>query len=195
MVSLIERIPHEAVDCRRCGLWEGRTQVVWGEGPVPCDIMLLGEAPGPEEDRVGRPFIGRAGKVLERLLGEAGLSRDMVYIANRAKCFPGYTGSGIGKPSVSSLAACEPWLQGELQTVVPKAVVAMGATALTLPFPGHSVGRAVGLRRAIGETVWIATYHPTYVARGNADAAAHIVEALREAVRYANTPISAGSTG
>lgn len=117
----------ERVDlaCRRCGLCEGRTQVVAGKGPRPAKLVIVGEAPGAEEDRLGAPFVGRAGALLDRALAAAGVSRDQVFITNVVKCRPPKN----RKPLPAERAACRPFLEGEVDAAGARVLVALGGTA------------------------------------------------------------------
>jgi uracil-DNA glycosylase len=119
--------------CRACPLWKNATQTVFGEGPCPSKIMLVGEQPGDQEDIAGHPFVGPAGQVLERALEDAGLHRDKLYVTNSVKHFkwePRGKRRLHQKPSARELAACRPWLEAELNLVKPRVVVALGATAV-----------------------------------------------------------------
>ena len=124
----------EAEGCTRCGLYERATQTVFGEGPASAAIALVGEQPGDQEDKQGRPFTGPAGRVLDRALDEAGLSRDDLYLTNAVKHFK-FTLPERGKrrihkkPNQSEVAACRPWLLAELDRVRPELIVFLGATA------------------------------------------------------------------
>lgn len=113
--------------CQRCDLAQSRQQVVVGRGNPAARLLLIGEAPGAEEDAQGEPFVGRAGRLLEQLLAEAGLdSRRDLYIANVIKCRP----PGNRKPSRTELAACRPWLDQQIALIQPELIVLLGATAL-----------------------------------------------------------------
>ena len=113
--------------CRRCGLGEQRQQVVVGRGNPAAPLMLIGEAPGAEEDLTGLPFVGRSGQLLDQLLIQAGfdLQRDL-YICNAIKCRP----PGNRRPAAAELQACRPWLEAQIAAVDPQLVVLVGATAL-----------------------------------------------------------------
>jgi uracil-DNA glycosylase len=121
-----------AESCRNCPLWKRATQTVFGEGPVPAAVMLIGEQPGDYEDVQGRPFVGPAGKLLDRALDRAGLDRSLAYVTNAVKHFKW---EPLGKrrlhkkPTAREVAACRPWLLTELQLVRPRVVVTLGATA------------------------------------------------------------------
>src|SRR5437763_15353293 len=118
--------------CRACDLWEGATQGVMGEGKRGASLMLVGEQPGDREDTQGHPFVGPAGRVLDRGLEQAGISPDDVYITNVVKHFR-YKQRGKRrihqKPDRWQVAACFPWLEAELEVVHPEALVLLGATA------------------------------------------------------------------
>lgn len=112
------------LNCRRCRLSEGRRQVVPGTGPCDARIVLVGEAPGEEEDRQGRPFVGRAGRLLDSVLATAGVDRDSVYITNLVKCRP----PGNRRPRKDEVSACRNQLLSELDAVDPLVIIALGHT-------------------------------------------------------------------
>jgi uracil-DNA glycosylase len=118
----------EVVDCTRCRLAQGRTQVVVGDGHPDADLMFVGEAPGYHEDRRGIPFVGQAGQLLSTLLAEVGLRREDVYIANVLKCRP----PGNRDPQPEEIAACEPHLFRQVSLIRPKVVCTLGKFATTL---------------------------------------------------------------
>jgi len=156
--------------CRRCPLWERATQGVPGEGPRPAPLMLVGEQPGDEEDRQGKPFVGPAGKLLRRALEDARVSPDEVYITNAVKHF---SWEPRGKrrihktPAQREIAACHDWLESEIAAERPVVIVALGATALRA-IVGRKISiaeaRASSLVHASGARV-VATYHPSAVLR------------------------------
>jgi DNA polymerase len=165
-----------AAACRACELWERATQTVFGEGPAPAEIMLVGEQPGHEEDLAGRPFVGPAGRLLERALEAAGLDRTRLYVTNVVKHFnwePRGKWRIHKKPSAWEIRACRPWLMSELAVVQPRIVVCLGATAAqTL------LGRGVRVTQSRGEPIpsalapqVFATLHPSAVLRASDDAA------------------------
>jgi DNA polymerase len=121
-----------ARSCRACPLWERATQVVFGEGPARAGLVLVGEQPGDQEDLAGRPFVGPAGKLLDRALAEAGIDRRRVYVTNAVKHFK-FAAHGKRrlheKPGAREVRACLPWLEAELAALTPDAVVCLGATA------------------------------------------------------------------
>lgn len=118
-----------AAECRGCSLWRNATQTVFGEGSEEAEVMLIGEQPGDREDRDGRPFVGPAGKLLDRALAEAGIDRDMVYVTNMVKHFK-WTPKGKRrihrKPNLEEIEACRPWLEAELALVKPRVIVCRG---------------------------------------------------------------------
>jgi uracil-DNA glycosylase len=121
-----------ARDCRACDLWKRGTQTVFGEGARRADIMLVGEQPGDQEDLSGHPFVGPAGKMLDRALDEAGIDRRAVYVTNVVKHFkwePRGKRRIHKKPNAAEITACRPWLETEIQLVQPRALVCLGATA------------------------------------------------------------------
>ncbi len=121
-------------ECRACPLWRNATQTVFGEGAMGAYVMLVGEQPGDREDVEGRPFVGPAGKLLDRALADAGIDRRTVYVTNVVKHFK-WTPSPRGKrrihkkPNAEEISACRPWLETEIDVVRPKVVVCLGATA------------------------------------------------------------------
>ena len=137
-----------ARQCRGCDLYRSATQTVFGEGHSPAPIMLVGEQPGDQEDVQGHPFVGPAGKLLDRALEQAGIRRDEVYVTNAVKHFK-FEREGKRrihkKPGSTEISACRPWLEAEIEVVRPKLIVCMGATA------SQSVlGRAVGIQKERG---------------------------------------------
>jgi uracil-DNA glycosylase len=122
-----------ARSCKGCDLYKNATQTVFGEGPAGANVMFVGEQPGDQEDRQGRPFVGPAGRLLNKALVEAGIPRDEVYVTNAVKHFK-WIWRGKRrlhqKPSIRQVMACRPWLEAELEVVRPKIVVCLGATAV-----------------------------------------------------------------
>ena len=127
----MRRITSLCLNCKRCPLYAGRTNVVVGEGNVDADIMLIGEAPGANEDASGRPFVGEAGRMLDRALESAGISRDDVFIANVMKCRPPKNRT----PTKTEAAACSEYLFEQIRIVRPKVLVTMGNSATTWAMP------------------------------------------------------------
>jgi uracil-DNA glycosylase len=128
----ISTVSAAAKDCRACDLWKRGTQTVFGEGPEKAALMLVGEQPGDQEDRTGHPFVGPAGKLLDRALAEAGIDRSTVYLTNVVKHFkwePRGKRRIHKKPNAAEITACRPWLETEIALVKPRAIVCLGATA------------------------------------------------------------------
>jgi uracil-DNA glycosylase family protein len=121
-----------AAECRGCPLWENATQTVFGGGPRRARLMLVGEQPGDQEDRAGKPFVGPAGRLLDRALVDAGIDRRDAYVTNVVKHFkwrPAGKRRLHQRPNAEEIRACRPWLDAELEVVDPEALVALGATA------------------------------------------------------------------
>src|ERR1044071_5906532 len=128
----LEELRDAAAECTACPLYRNATQTVFGEGPDSARVMFVGEQPGDSEDLAGRPFVGGAGKLLDRCLKAAGIDRSRAYVTNAVKHFkwvPRGTRRIHSKPNSMEIAACFPWLEAEVAAVKPKIVVALGATA------------------------------------------------------------------
>ncbi|MCW2697504.1 MAG: Uracil-DNA glycosylase [Modestobacter sp.] len=137
-----------AAGCRACELWEPATQTVFGEGPETARIVLVGEQPGDQEDRAGEPFVGPAGKLLDRALTDAGIDRRDAYVTNAVKHFA-FSMRGKRRihetPRPEHIRACHPWLEAELQVLKPEVVVCLGATAAkALIAPSFRITRSRG---------------------------------------------------
>jgi uracil-DNA glycosylase family protein len=165
----------EAVQaCRGCGLWEHATQGVLGEGSPDAELALVGEQPGDQEDKQGKPFVGPAGRILDQALEEAGIDRSRAYVTNAVKHFK-WKARGKRrihqKPTWSELVACRPWLEAELDLVKPRVLVCLGATAAqSLLGKQFRVTRERGipLESDLAEHV-VATIHPSAVLRAQDD--------------------------
>lgn len=156
--------------CRACGLHEGRTQAVLGAGDVQADLMIIGEAPGAEEDRQGEPFVGSAGQLLTAMLRAIGLTREQVYITNVVKCRP----PGNRKPKPEEVAACRGYLQRQIDLVEPRLILSLGAvSAHGLLDSDDPVGRLRLRTHAFGQsrTPLLVSYHPAYLLRKPAEKA------------------------
>jgi uracil-DNA glycosylase family protein len=158
-----------AQGCKACPLYKDATQAVFGEGPATAQIVLIGEQPGDAEDRAGHPFVGPAGGVLDRALGDAGVDRKQVYLTNAVKHFkwePRGKWRIHMKPRVSEVKACKPWLEAELTRIRPALIVCLGATAVqSLLGPKITIAKAKGqvFETAVGRVV--VTRHPSSVLR------------------------------
>jgi uracil-DNA glycosylase family protein len=159
-----------AAGCRGCGLYRNATQAVFGEGRAGAEVMLVGEQPGDQEDRRGKPFVGPAGRELDRALEEAGVDREKVYVTNVVKHFK-FTPRGKRrihkKPNAEEISACRPWLEAEVAVVNPRLIVALGATAAQA-----LLGRGFRITKQRGEFFpselgpeIMATIHPSAVIR------------------------------
>ena len=148
----------DAVSCTRCALAEGRTQVVFGTGDPDAGLLFVGEGPGAEEDRQGLPFVGRSGKLLDRLvLEEMGRTRAECYIANVVKCRP----PGNRDPEADEIAACSVYLDGQERALQPAVVVSLGRHSLQRYLPGARIGAVHGrLRRSYSGQHVFPMYHP-----------------------------------
>jgi len=146
--------------CTRCRLHANRTNAVPGDGPAGTDVLLLGEAPGRDEDASGRPFVGRAGRILDAALKSARLPRESVFITNVVKCRP----PDNRRPKPDEIAACRSFLMDQIACVRPRVIVTLGATALRgLMGPGYGLKAARGKPLRFGELPVVATYHPAGV--------------------------------
>ena len=168
--SELDKASQEAVHCRACDLWKNATQTVFGAGPADARIMLVGEQPGDQEDLAGQPFVGPAGKVLDRALDDAGIDRNRIYVTNAVKHFkfePRGKKRIHKKPSEMEIAACHRWLERELHAVSPSCVVALGATAARA-----LLGRATAIEPNRGQLTdltpsckLLITVHPSFLLR------------------------------
>ena len=164
-----------ASTCTRCRLSKGRTQVVFGVGNPEAGVMFIGEGPGYYEDKQGEPFVGAAGQLLTKLLGEVGLRREDVYITNVVRCRP----PGNRDPLPDEMEACKPFLMGTLELVHPRVVVTLGnfATRVILDRP-VSISRVRGQRFDWEGRTVIPTFHPAAVLHGGGEAGSQMT-ALR----------------
>ncbi|MFI0347869.1 MAG: uracil-DNA glycosylase family protein [Chthoniobacterales bacterium] len=166
-VKKLEALKKQALACVRCpNLVSSRTQVVFGVGNPTAELMFVGEAPGADEDLQGEPFVGRAGKLLTKIINAMEYQREEIFIANVLKCRPNMppNTSGNRKPTPDEMATCVPWLIDQINLIKPRVLVALGATAVE-----GLLGRPMTMREARGN--WfdfhgiplIATYHPAYL--------------------------------
>ena len=178
MAESLQALREAAAGCRACPLWETGTQTVFGEGSARATVMLVGEQPGDQEDRAGRPFVGLAGRLLDEALETAGIDRTSAYVTNVVKHFK-WEARGKrrihAKPAWSEIAACRPWLDGELEAVRPTVLVCLGATAAQA-----ILGRQFRVTKQRG--MWIesdlaehvtATIHPSAILRQRTDEDRH----------------------
>ena len=148
--------------CTRCGLSQSRTNTVFGVGNTDADWMIIGEAPGAEEDRQGEPFVGRAGKLLDQMLFAIGQSRERVFIANILKCRP----PNNRDPKPDEAAACREYLEQQISLVRPRIILAVGRIAAqNLLGSDDPVGRMRGRAHELNGIPLVVTYHPAYLLR------------------------------
>jgi len=181
----LEELRRQAADCTGCDLYRNATQTVFGEGAVNAEVMLVGEQPGDQEDRQGRPFVGPAGRMLDQGLSDAGIDRGRAFVTNTVKHFrwtPGGRGDKVRihkKPTAEQIKACRPWLEAELEVVRPRVVVCLGATAAQA-----LLGRTFRVTTQHGQWVeWpyeplaTATVHPSSILRAPDDDARRLAYA------------------
>ena len=165
--AALEAIAAEVRVCTRCRLHEGRTRAVPGEGHPSTEVVFVGEGPGMNEDREGRPFVGRAGDLLVRLLASIGWRRDDVFITNVVKCRPPENRD----PAPDEIAACEPFLRRQLEVLDPALVVTLGRHSMARFMPGTTISRSHGLVRPVDpatgarDALVFAMYHPAAALR------------------------------
>src|SRR6185503_4694795 len=174
----LEKLREAAAGCRACPLWKTGTQTVFGEGVPHAKVMFVGEVPGNDEDLAGRPFVGPAGKLLDRVLEEVGIVRDEIYVTNAVKHFK-WEPSGKRrlhqKPNAREIAVCRPWLEAEIQVSQPKVIVCLGATAAqTLLGKDFRVSKQRGelIQSTLAPFV-MATVHPSSILRAPEEQARH----------------------
>ena len=198
----LEALRASAAECHACDLWSQATQMVFGEGPTPSAMMLIGEQPGDEEDKSGRPFVGPAGRVLDQALWEAEIERSEIYVTNVVKHFkwkPRVKRRIHDKPNRTEIAACHPWLARELELARPEVLVVLGATAAQALF-----GTAFRVTRERGRDLTgtglaphvVATIHPSAVLPVPVDADREIARGqLTSDLLTASSLLSADASG
>jgi DNA polymerase len=171
----LAQLAEQAAHCRDCPLWKNATQTVFGAGPRAARIMFVGEQPGDQEDRSGKPFVGPAGKLLDRALADAGIDRRTTYVTNAVKHFkwePRGKRRIHKKPSEIEIGACHQWLERELALLRPALIVALGATAARAVFGrataieknrGHIIGGAQA--KSALDSDLLVTVHPSFLLR------------------------------
>ena len=176
-------------NCQACDLWKRGTQTVFGEGGKKAELMLIGEQPGDAEDLAGRPFVGPAGKLLDRALEDAGIDRSTVYVTNVVKHFkwePRGKRRIHKKPNASEIAACRPWLDTEIELVQPRAIVCLGATAAQAVLGRNfkvTANRGAFVASSLAPLV-LATVHPSSILRApDADARHREMQSLTDDLR------------
>jgi uracil-DNA glycosylase len=189
----IKKLQEAARGCRACPLWKSGTQTVFGEGSRTATVVFVGEQPGNDEDLAGKPFVGPAGKLLDKALAEAGIHRDEIYVTNAVKHFkwePKGKRRIHKKPSAREIAACRPWLEAELAVLNPRVLVCLGATAAQA-----LLGKDFRVSQRRGELIEsplapsvMATVHPSSILRAPDDEIrraemARFVEDLKQAAK------------
>jgi uracil-DNA glycosylase len=194
----LKALREAAAGCRGCDLYEDATQTVFGEGRKAARVMLVGETPGDQEDRQGKPFVGPAGRELDKALARAGIDRADAYVTNAVKHFR-FEERGKRrihqKPEARHVKACRPWLEAELRQIRPEAVIVMGATAArSLLGPSFRVTQERGTLLDSGlAPVVVATIHPSAILRERDDDARHLQrEAFTSDLQVAAEALSAG---
>jgi len=152
----LEELYRRIRTCTDCPLSESRTHAVPGEGPADAEVMFIGEGPGYHEDRLGRPFVGPAGKFLEELLESVGLRREQVYITNVVKCRP----PNNRDPLPSEIAACRKYLERQIALIQPRVIVTLGRHSLAWFFPKDSISKVHGQARRKDGVYFLHLYHP-----------------------------------
>lgn len=155
-MSELEVLYQQIKACTACDLCQGRTQAVPGEGPENAQIMFVGEGPGFNEDKLGRPFVGQAGKFLESLLASIGLTREDVYIANVVKCRP----PNNRDPLPNEVDSCRPYLLKQIELINPALIVTLGRFSLSWFFPRDAIGKVRGRLRQFNGRHFYHLYHP-----------------------------------
>jgi uracil-DNA glycosylase len=191
----LKKLREAASGCKACPLWKTGTQTVFGEGSESAEIVFVGEQPGDEEDKSGRPFVGPAGRLLDKALEEAGIDRKVAYVTNVVKHFkwqPRGKRRIHQKPNAAEVAACRPWLDAELEQLKPRALVCLGATAAQALLGRQfrvSKDRGVPVESDLAPVV-MATVHPSSILRSDdreqelallVDDLRRVAEALRAA--------------
>ena len=208
----LAKLREAAARCRGCSLWKGATQTVFGEGPAHARLMLVGEQPGDQEDKAGRPFVGPAGRLLDEGLEAAGLDRGQVYVTNAVKHFK-FVRQELTrrrlhkKPTAAEVRACRPWLEWEIRLVRPRLIVALGATAAQALLGAKfkvTEQRGTPIPSEWADAV-IATVHPSAVLRTPGEvrerAKREFFEDLQLAARYLESmqrrsgPVTAATGG
>ena len=199
--SAMAKLRDEALACTQCGhLVATRTQVVFGVGTVHADLVLVGEAPGLDEDKEGEPFVGAAGQLLTKIIEATGLDRDKVYIANILKCRPDTPGKVYGnrKPRPEEMETCFPWVKRQIEIIQPKVMVALGGTAVEglLGKMPSGITRLRGNWQEYRGVPVMPTFHPSYLLRNQSWVIKrHVWEDMMQVMERLNMPISEKQRG
>jgi uracil-DNA glycosylase len=170
----LPKLREAAAGCKACDLWKTGTQTVFGEGARQAEVMFVGEQPGNDEDLEGKPFVGPAGKLMDKAMEEAGIDRSLAYVTNVVKHFkwePRGKRRIHQKPNWGEIAACRPWLDAEIDVVKPRVIVCLGATAAQALLGRQfrvTKQRGVPVESDVARTV-IATVHPSSILRADTE--------------------------
>jgi DNA polymerase len=177
----LDELRREHLDCSRCKLCQGRTNLVFGSGNPLAELVFVGEAPGAEEDKQGVPFVGAAGQLLTKMIDAMGYRRDDIYICNVVKCRP----PGNRDPEPDEIAACEPFLKAQLRMIHPKVIVTLGRfAAQTLLRDSTPISRMRGHWHAYEGIPLMPTFHPAYLLRtGNPADKKHVWSDLQQVMK------------
>ena len=199
--SAMTKLRDEALACAQCAhLVSTRTQVVFGVGTVHAELMLIGEAPGLDEDKEGEPFVGAAGQLLTKIIEATGLDRNKVYIANILKCRPDTPGKVYGnrKPRPEEMETCFPWVKRQIEIIQPRVMVALGGTAVEglLGKMPSGITRLRGNWQAYRGVPVMPTFHPSYLLRNQSWVIKrHVWEDMMQVMERLNMPISEKQRG
>jgi len=199
--SAMAKLRDEALACTQCAhLVATRTQVVFGVGTVHADLMLIGEAPGLDEDKEGEPFVGAAGQLLTKIIEATGLDRDKVYITNILKCRPDTPGKVYGnrKPRPEEMETCFPWVKRQIEIIQPKVMIALGGTAVEglLGKMPSGISRLRGNWQEYRGVPVMPTFHPSYLLRNQSWVIKrHVWEDMMQVMERLNMPISEKQRG
>ncbi len=152
----LEKLNQEIRNCKKCALWKTRKNTVPGEGPANAKIMCVGQSPGAMEDKTGRPFIGRAGRLLNQLLRIANIKREKVFITSPIKCFPPKN----RKPTKKEIGTCLLWLEKQIEIINPQKFILLGEVAFSVFFPNKKLGDYRGKLVKKDGREYFVTYHP-----------------------------------
>jgi DNA polymerase len=187
-LAVLEQVREEIGECTRCKLHKGRKSIVFGVGSAEARLMFVGEAPGEEEDIQGFPFVGKAGQLLTKMIEAMGLRRDDVYICNTVKCRP----PNNRNPEPDELAACEPFLKGQLAAVKPEVIVTLGKFAAQALLRDQTpITRLRGQWREYAGIPVMPTFHPAYLLRSPGEKA-RVWEDLKQVMKKLDLPLPKG---
>ena len=155
-MSGLSELNKEIAVCRKCEIAKYRTKVVPGEGAENAEILFIGEAPGYHEDQLGRPFVGPAGQLLDKMLNSINLKRHQVYIANVIKCRP----PNNREPLPIEIENCRHWLERQIELIHPRMIVTLGRYSMAKFFPGRTISKIHGTGQKQDGVVYFAMYHP-----------------------------------